>query len=641
MAILGGSPLGLIGVNSSPTRDGMSTFNGGSSRNINVFLYNAANELESGTRSLFSGPTHSTISPYGNVGKTATKDGGGDGLSSTYKGVRKSSLHSNDIYDTSTLNIIEKLSKTMASLRPADFAYLKDVGVYPNNRLMVARRFASPLRDNIFGTGNVPLSILIGWKPQDEDFLSMSFGEEWEDSGADFTSVMNSLGEDFMGKSFGSKIGGALGAIPLPGFTESLQRSILTNLGVIDKEDNELLPAGNPNLIKIAKKRKLITYGQAGSGLKCDISIKMVVEYEQKFISGIDPTIVWQDILNKIATFSTSRSQDYGLSKKFNETVDRWVNNPDNIVTDMISLIKAGLESAKGALMDGLNSFISNKPGEDPLKSILSGDGAQTLYNNVIGVAADVLKKQVQKYKVEIEGIARALSGAPSAPWHITLGNPLRPTFCSGDMLMEELTLTLGPVLAFNDLPSTIRAEFTMKNARPLGLQEILAKFNAGHIRTSSIVLTSDSLKPGQSLSDAPVNKQKPTLVDKASTNINKIGGASKIDTNKVIQLKDIKDIKAVSPTIGSNVALNSAIAMKANEQFEWSVLVDGRDRASGISTSLEDANRSINTFATGGTIVDKIIVSSPVGSTKEGKISEAINPDANSNIITSTIQKR
>ena len=84
MAILGGSPLGLIGVNSSPTRDGMSTFNGGSSRNINVFLYNAANELESGTRSLFSGPTHSTISPYGNVGKTATKDGGGDGLSSTY-----------------------------------------------------------------------------------------------------------------------------------------------------------------------------------------------------------------------------------------------------------------------------------------------------------------------------------------------------------------------------------------------------------------------------------------------------------------------------------------------------------------------------------------------------------------------------
>lgn len=638
MAILGGSPLGLIGVNSSPTRDGMSTFNGGSSRNINVFLYNAANESESGTRSLFSGPTHSTISPYGNVGKTGTKDGGGDGLSSDYKGIRKSSLHSNDIYDTSTLNIIEKLSKTRASLRPADFAYLKDVGVYPNNRLMVARRFASPLRDNIFGPGNVPLSILIGWKPQDEDFLSMSFGEEWEDAGADFTSVMNSLGEDFMGQNLGNKIGGGLGAIPLPGFTEGLQRSILTNLGVLDKDGNDLLPAGNPNLIKIAKKRKLITYGQAGSGLKCDISIKMVVEYEQKFISGIDPTMVWQDILAKITTFATSRSQDYGLSLKFNETINKWVDNPTTIVVDMINLIKLGLEFAKEKLISGLNAIKDAITTEDPLKSL----DVESFANTIGDAVVDGLKKQVQKYKIEIEGIARALSGAPSAPWHITVGNPLRPTFCSGDMLMEELTLTLGPVLAFNDLPSSIRAEFTIKNARPLGLQEILAKFNAGHIRTSSIVLTSDSLKPGQSLTDKPENKQKSkSLTDKASSNINKIGGASKIDTNKLTQIKDIKDVKSKAPTIGSNIALNSAIAMKNDEQFEWSVLVDGRDRASGITTSLEDANRSINTFATGGKIVDKIIVSSPVGSTKEGKVSEAINPDANSNIITSTIQKR
>ena len=38
--ILGGSPLGLIGVKSSPTADGMSTFHGGESRNVNVFSYN-------------------------------------------------------------------------------------------------------------------------------------------------------------------------------------------------------------------------------------------------------------------------------------------------------------------------------------------------------------------------------------------------------------------------------------------------------------------------------------------------------------------------------------------------------------------------------------------------------------------------
>ena len=37
-SILGGSPLGLIGVRSSYTRTGLSTFNAGESRNINVFL---------------------------------------------------------------------------------------------------------------------------------------------------------------------------------------------------------------------------------------------------------------------------------------------------------------------------------------------------------------------------------------------------------------------------------------------------------------------------------------------------------------------------------------------------------------------------------------------------------------------------
>ena len=43
----------------------------------------------------------------------------------------------------------------------------------------------------------------------------------------------------------------------------------------------------------------------------------MICEWEQKFISGIDPTIAWQDILGKILTFATSRSNNYGLKGAF------------------------------------------------------------------------------------------------------------------------------------------------------------------------------------------------------------------------------------------------------------------------------------------------------------------------------------
>jgi hypothetical protein len=43
----------------------------------------------------------------------------------------------------------------------------------------------------------------------------------------------------------------------------------------------------------------------------------------------------------------------------------------------------------------------------------------------------------------------------------------MRPVFCAGDMLVEDVKLTLGSALAFNDLPTTIKAEFILTNARP------------------------------------------------------------------------------------------------------------------------------------------------------------------------------
>jgi hypothetical protein len=71
------------------------------------------------------------------------------------------------------------------------------------------------------------MAVMISWKPQTEDFLDISFGEKWIDAKADFTSVLNSLGEDFMGKNVGGKVGAALNVIPLPGFTENIQRYVL------------------------------------------------------------------------------------------------------------------------------------------------------------------------------------------------------------------------------------------------------------------------------------------------------------------------------------------------------------------------------------------------------------------------------
>jgi len=90
----------------------------------------------------------------------------------------------------------------------------------------------------------------------------------------------------------------------------------------------------------------------------------------------------------------------------------------------------------------------------------------------------------IGKYKIRLMGITNALTGSPSTPWHITIGNPKKPVFSSGDMLLKTVDLELGKVLAFNDLPSTIKISLKFENARPLGAQEIFNRLNTGRGRS-------------------------------------------------------------------------------------------------------------------------------------------------------------
>ena len=560
MAILGGSPLGLIGLKSiANPSTGMSTFNGGMTRNVDVYDYNRsrAGTLFSGKRRLRAWPNISgkiipasvdkdgketTQEDYDTLGTYDVKFTGSqssismiDGYTSPFDGddwkdkskakshKGQNVLHNNDVYDTSVLNIIEKLSMTKGALRPADFAYLKDLGVYPNNRLMVCRRFITPSTDNIMVNNankdgrakDVPsLASMISWIPENDPFLSITFGEVWEDAKADFTGMLNSLGEDF-GKTNAGGIAGAVGgALPLPGFTEIFQREFLEKFGVLDTGAGASIPAGNPNLIKEAKVRTTVPYGSAGSGLATTLSIVMVCEYELKFISGIDPTIVWMDILGTITRFGTSNSANYGLSDKIASKLAKWARNPNSLLVDVINAlgeiiekvkekVKAELERVRKAALALVPTSQETKAAEestDPTKddpywiAKRAGDATKKVGERILGALLEGINKSISasimKYRVQVMGIVASLTGNPSTPWHLTIGNPLRPVFCSGDMLVKSTKLTLGPILAFNDLPSTITAEFTIENARSWGMQEIMAKFNSGYLRTVDVQKT-------------------------------------------------------------------------------------------------------------------------------------------------------
>ena len=82
-------------------------------------------------------------------------------------------------------------------LRSQDFAYCKNLGVYPNNRLIVLRRFRNGIPDNLFDYYEKdspindleylqPISTLINWIKPNQEFIRLRFNEVWGDFDGNF-----------------------------------------------------------------------------------------------------------------------------------------------------------------------------------------------------------------------------------------------------------------------------------------------------------------------------------------------------------------------------------------------------------------------------------------------------------------------
>lgn len=624
-SILGGSPLGIIGVRSAATPDGYTSFNIDKSRNVKVQDYNksAAGTLFTGKRRIRAWADIKALPPVQDLkdGKPTGEEYQDVTGANAVRGSEiytQQTLHSDSVYDTSVLNIIEKLANTKGQLKPADFAYLKNVGVYPNNRLMIARRFAAPTGDNIMikkkPTEIGSLATLITWVPESEDFLNISFGEEWMEAEADFKGVLSGLGEDLGIGNLGG-IGGAAGNIvPLPGFTEIFQRQFLASLGLLESNSKNMIPAGNPNLIKQAKMRKTVGYSEAGSGLTCTVQVKMLCEYELKYISGIDPTIVWMDLIGTILRFGTSESENYGLSKSVSAKLIRWANNPQSLLKEVFSSIKSAISGivsevtakieeifndAKAAVDKATEEEKADPPVEpDPLAAANEEKSASLkILDSISKILGDVSEGLIQKYRVKIIGIVNALAGLPSTPWHLTIGNPMRPIFCSGDMLTKSVSLKLGPQLAFNDLPSSITVEFTLENARALGMQEIMGKFNSGYLRsidvqktyyeTSQITSGGKSytepigILPGEASVPPDVGTASGTASGGSASNVGGTGGPTNTNNN----------LQNPLPSGNTQSTADGGVVPISGSASETKSHVEGSGNASNANPTNSDAN--------------------------------------------------
>ena len=402
-------------------------------------------------------------------------------------------IHNDYVNDTSISSLIEYTSKYPSmKLRFADFAYLKDVGVYPNNRLMVARRFANGVPNDLTSIMAEPMSTIISWiKDGDAEYFSIQYGEKWVPAEASFTDVLNDIGKDIKGSQeqgsnpIGSAAAAGFNAIPFGGMMEGLQYAVMQELGLTDFGIGNS-PLGNPNLIRESKRRDTVEKNRAGSGLAATINVKFEVEYEQKFIDGVDPTLAYMDIIQNALTFGTSDSV-FHFNSSFGDTTAPIIK--DLISGDSASIIRALLKFM-GALLNAIvkvgKSLVEGLTKKvDDVKDTINDLGTDVVTDTIKNILAATVGSVISKYKIRLVGITQALTGLPSAPWHVTIGNPKKPMFTSGDMLCgEDVTVTFGKTLGFNDLPSSIKVSFSLKNARPLGAQELFNRMNTGRGRS-------------------------------------------------------------------------------------------------------------------------------------------------------------
>lgn len=398
----------------------------------------------------------------------------------------------------------------------SDFAYLRDLGVYPSNRLMIARRFTAPVPDDLFQAKQEPLSVLVSWHKDATawPFELSGFGEGWSsNSDGDIAKVLDDFGKEYPeidginkpnaeGKGgLGTWLSQLGGLIPQKGFTDYAQYMLFNQLGVTDEVNLDLLFQGNPNIITESSQRSL--KGGGREGLKGKFSITMETDYEIKYIQGVDPTLIYYDILSNLLAFSTSESI-FRFNLDFAEKTQDIINaitsgDGSKMLEQATKLVESIVESIGklgGTIFKNIQNF-GKQLLDDPLKAL------ESVVESGINITVSQILK---KFKIELLSKIQALTGAPSGPYHITIGHPLRPLFCSGDMIPSSssgTTLKFGQELGYNNLPKTINFKMSFTSARNLGSQEIYKKLSPRQVRipvqkdlgTTSIPLNNQVIK--------------------------------------------------------------------------------------------------------------------------------------------------
>ena len=285
------------------------------------------------------------------------------------------------------------------TLKAADFVYLKDLGVYPINRLIILRRY----KDGVVVPNNLalfkepPISTVIGWVKADEsnkELFDFSFSEKWIEQ----TDTLDKVIQKIMKEQFNIKTEMFM---PIPGWSQGFLFGMLNNMG-LSSYDSTHVPTGDPNVLRTSMMREI-----EQQSLLSELKITFETSYEQKYIDGVDPGLAFQDIIANLVRCGTSdmkfvlNSDSQGFLSKFLNVVRKGGNNDDtlnawtelgkelikgfvNAITQFFNQVSGQVNGAYKTAADNINSGLPHDQNTTPAVGVAGANG-QVTYNGQTG----------------------------------------------------------------------------------------------------------------------------------------------------------------------------------------------------------------------------------------------------------------
>lgn len=346
-----------------------------------------------------------------------------------------------------------------------DFLWGKDYGRVPNNYMVTLRRFGAPAEDNLLDkemNPNPDIGRMVTWMDGDDnalnDIMSFSVGMNWEELEAEVQTL------DANKTGFGSMLPGGIAQSIGQGNNErSLQGEQRANFDPVENYKNRIY--GPIDVIDKQLRR--------GRGLNFEQELSLVFKFQMRSYDGLNPKAAMLDLLSNVLAVTYARGEFWGGETRFAGAgkATQAMGDPNKLMNGDFG---GYLDSMLGDLFGNLGSLTGGggQNGSGNSKSLGENIGAM-----LGGMALDKMGRP------EIQAINALLSGQATGEHHLTIGNPLNPICMIGNLALQDTEISMEGPLGVDDFPSVLRAEVTLKHARPRDKWDVESMFNGGRGR--------------------------------------------------------------------------------------------------------------------------------------------------------------